>query len=137
MPIDRLLKSILFTCFLVGLPLMLQAQKVALVLSGGGAKGVAHIGVLKALEENDIPVDFITGTSMGAVVGGLYASGYSPEEITTMMVSEDFEKWISGGLQDNYEYYFKRDEEDASWVTIKFDYDVREDKLKSKLPTSP
>ena len=50
--------------------------KVGLVLSGGGAKGIAHIGVIQALEENDIPIDYITGTSMGAIVGGLYASGF-------------------------------------------------------------
>ena len=48
-------------------------QKVGLVLSGGGAKGITHIGVLKALEENDIPIDYIAGTSMGAIVGGMYA----------------------------------------------------------------
>lgn len=48
-------------------------QSVGLVLSGGGAKGIAHIGVIKALEDNDIPIDYITGTSMGAIVGGLYA----------------------------------------------------------------
>lgn len=53
-------------------------QSVGLVLSGGGSKGIAHIGFIKALEENNIPVDCITGTSMGAIVGALYASGYSP-----------------------------------------------------------
>ena len=57
------------------------AQRVGLVLSGGGSSGVSHVGVLKALEENNIPIDFITGTSMGALIGGLYASGYSPHEI--------------------------------------------------------
>ena len=57
-----------------------QGQKVAVVLSGGGAKGLSHVGVLKALEEHDIPIDYITGTSMGAIVGGFYASGYSPED---------------------------------------------------------
>lgn len=60
--------------------------KIGLVLSGGGARGVAHIGVLKALEELQIPVDYIAGTSMGAVVGALYATGMSPEEI---------EKWVN------------------------------------------
>jgi len=58
-----------------------HGQKVGLVLSGGGATGLAHIGVLKALEEKGIPIDFITGTSAGALVGSLYASGYSPAEI--------------------------------------------------------
>lgn len=57
------------------------SQRVGLVLSGGGARGIAEIGVIQALEENDIPVDYITGTSIGAIVGGLYASGFSPAEM--------------------------------------------------------
>ena len=56
-----------------------QSQSVGLVLSGGGAKGIAHIGVIQALEENGIPIDYIVGTAMGAIVGGLYSCGYSPE----------------------------------------------------------
>ena len=60
--------------------------KIGLVLSGGGAKGFAHIGVLKVLEENNIKVDYITGTSMGAVIGALYSVGYSPEEIEDVMI---------------------------------------------------
>lgn len=67
--------------------------KVALVLAGGGAKGAAHIGVLKALEQMRIPVDYITGTSMGAYVGGLYATGMSADEIEAFIVSVD---WNSG-----------------------------------------
>ena len=58
-----------------------ERKKVAVVLGGGGAKGVAHIGVLKVLEEAGIPIDIVAGTSMGAIVGGLYAIGYSPDEI--------------------------------------------------------
>jgi len=67
--------------------------KIALVLAGGGAKGAAHIGVLKALEELHIPVDFITGTSMGAYIGGLYATGMSASEIESLIYSVD---WNSG-----------------------------------------
>ncbi|MDE7236454.1 MAG: patatin-like phospholipase family protein, partial [Paramuribaculum sp.] len=52
-------------------------QSVGLVLSGGGAKGIAHIGVIKALEEHNIPIDYVAGTSMGAIIGGLYAAGYT------------------------------------------------------------
>lgn len=65
--------------------------KIGLVLSGGGARGVAHIGVLKALEELRVPIDYIAGTSMGAVVGGLYASGMSPEEIEAFFRSTDWQ----------------------------------------------
>src|SRR5512133_1479491 len=57
--------------------------KIGLVLSGGGARGAAHVGVLKVLEELRVPVDVITGTSMGAIVGGFYAAGSSPAEIET------------------------------------------------------
>ncbi len=55
--------------------------KIGLVLSGGGARGFAHIGVLKVLEENNVPIDYIVGTSMGSIIGGLYAIGLTPEEI--------------------------------------------------------
>ena len=73
-----------------------HAQKVGLVLSGGGAKGLAHIGVLKQLEKNHIPIDYIVGTSMGAVVGGMYAAGYSPQEIEQIVLSPEFQNWTSG-----------------------------------------
>ncbi|UTV28101.1 patatin-like phospholipase family protein [Photobacterium atrarenae] len=79
-----------------------ERPKVGVVLGGGGAKGAAHIGVLKALEEMHIPVDYIVGTSMGAYVGGLYATGMSAEEIEALMTSVD---WASG-----YEDRVKRSE---------------------------
>ena len=77
-------------------PLVFAEQtrpKIGLVLAGGGAKGAAHIGVLKALEEMHIPIDYITGTSMGAYVGGLYASGMSADEIAVFIDTVD---WNSG-----------------------------------------
>jgi NTE family protein len=78
-----------------------QAQKVGLVLSGGGAKGLAHVGVLKQLEANGIPVDYIIGTSMGAIIGAMYSAGYSPREIEQIVVSPQFQYWASGKqLQD-------------------------------------
>ena len=65
--------------------------KVGLALSGGGAKGFAHIGVLKVLEEAEIPVDIVTGTSMGAIVGSLYAIGYSPEMLEELVIEQDWQ----------------------------------------------
>ena len=65
--------------------------KIGLALSGGGARGSAHIGVLKALEELQVPVDFIAGTSMGAIIGGMYASGYSASEIHDVLTGMDWE----------------------------------------------
>src|SRR5690349_8877405 len=61
--------------------------RIGLVLSGGGARGAAHVGVLKVLEQLHIPIDAVAGTSMGAVVGGLYASGLNPREIESIMTS--------------------------------------------------
>tara|TARA_Y100001956_G_scaffold21596_1_gene21146 strand:- start:238 stop:2532 length:2295 start_codon:yes stop_codon:yes gene_type:complete len=71
----------------------IERTKVAVVLAGGGAKGAAHIGVLKALEEMRVPVDYITGTSMGAYVGGLYATGMSADEIESFIDTVD---WNTG-----------------------------------------
>ena len=86
----------------------LNAQKVGLVLSGGGAKGMAHIGVIRALEENGIPIDYIAGTSMGAVIGSLYAMGYSPDEMEALISSDDFKNWYMGSKDMNYQFYFKQ-----------------------------
>src|ERR1700709_1412771 len=64
--------------------------KTCLVLGGGGARGAAHIGVLKIIEREHIPIDCITGTSMGAIVGGMYAAGYSSGEIEGILRSIDW-----------------------------------------------
>ncbi|HRY33491.1 MAG TPA: patatin-like phospholipase family protein [Bacteroidales bacterium] len=98
-------------------------QKVGLVLSGGGAKGIAHIGVIKALEEQGIPIDYITGTSMGAIIGGLYASGYSPDEMLALFSSGEFQDWVSGNINSQYIFHFKKQEEDASWLNFSFNFD--------------
>lgn len=100
-----------------------QAQKVALVLSGGGAKGLAHVGALKALEENNIPIDCITGTSMGALVGGFYAAGFSTEEIVTLGLSKDLQDWVKNIPKSEYRYLQKEDDFDPSWLTLKFSID--------------
>ncbi len=75
--------------------------KVALVLSGGGAKGAAHVGVIKVLEENGIPVDMVVGASMGAIVGGLYCAGYTGSQMDSLMMIQDWNRIIlDGGLVD-------------------------------------
>ena len=79
--------TIFFTLLLIFLQ-PVTAQKVGLVLSGGGAKGAAHIGVIKALEENNIPIDYVAGTSIGAIIGSLYAMGYTPDEMLALILSE-------------------------------------------------
>ena len=70
----------------------LDRPKIGLVLAGGGARGAAHIGVLKYLEDHRIPIDVVTGTSIGAIIGGLYASGLSAREIETLLLEMDWEQ---------------------------------------------
>lgn len=128
-----LLRSILFVgCILI--VLMAEAipdekqterRRVAVVLSGGGTKGMAHIGVLKALEENDIPIDYIAGTSIGAIIGGMYAAGYSPEEIELLVLSEEFKDAAVGRIDDRYRQYYLEPEPDPSWVNLYFGWDDR------------
>ena len=103
------------------LPSLLCAQKVGLVMSGGGAKGLAHIGVIKALEEENIPIDYATGTSMGAIVAALYAMGYTPDEMIATMKSEDFQHWYTGTLDRKYMFYFKQNKEVPDMLNIHFD----------------
>ncbi|WP_310394503.1 patatin-like phospholipase family protein [Hymenobacter sp.] len=90
---SRVLPALLLAGFFI---FPAQAQKVGLVLSGGGAKGLAHIGVLKQLEKNRIPIDYIIGTSMGSVIGAMYAAGYSPAEIEQIVLTPEFQYWVSG-----------------------------------------
>ncbi|MGF1923591.1 MAG: patatin-like phospholipase family protein [Bacteroidia bacterium] len=96
-----------------------KGQKVGLVLSGGGAKGLAHIGVLKALEENNIPIDYITGTSMGAIVGAMYAAGYSPKQIEKIALSSDFQDWVGGKYKSDYSFYFQKNNPNATVLSAK------------------
>lgn len=99
---------------------VLRAQKVGLVLSGGGAKGMTHIGIIRALEENNIPIDYIAGTSMGAIIGSLYAMGYSPDDMEELLRSPDFKRWYSGEVESRYEYYFKQNRPTPEFANIRF-----------------
>ena len=94
------------------------AEKIGLVLSGGGARGAAHIGVIKALEENNIPIDYITGTSIGAIVGSLYAMGYTPDEMLELILSDDFGNWQAGIVKNEHIYYFKKPEDTPQFMTF-------------------
>ncbi|HNC32133.1 MAG TPA: patatin-like phospholipase family protein, partial [Cyclobacteriaceae bacterium] len=100
-----MLKKLLLVVMVFGITSAFS-QKVGLVLSGGGAKGIAHIGVLKALEENDIPIDYIVGTSMGGIIGGCYAAGMSPDAIERMVLSEDFLRWVNGYPESKVNYHY-------------------------------
>lgn len=107
------LKRLLFITLVLLLPFFVSADRrspgVGLVLSGGGAKGIAHIGVIKALEENDIPIDYVVGTSMGSIVGSLYSIGYTPDEMMALLASPYFGSMSSGTLDPAYTYYFAQE----------------------------
>lgn len=111
-------------CIICFWALSSKAQKVGLVLSGGGAKGLAHIGTLKALEENHVPIDYITGTSMGGIVGALYAAGYSPEQIEKIALTADFQDWVNGRFKSDYSFYFQKSTANASLITAKLSIDT-------------
>ena len=92
--------------------------KIGLVLAGGGAKGLYHIGVIKALEQNHIPIDYISGTSMGAIIGALYAAGYSPEEMIRIVTSGQVEQWVSGKVDDKYRFYYQQRSDSPTMLQI-------------------
>ena len=101
----------------------LQRPKIGLVLSGGGARGAAQIGVLRALERHNIPVDFIAATSMGAIVGGLYAAGYTTEELESLAVSTDWDEVLSLGdeVQRSQLFVDQKLFDDRSFIAIRFE----------------
>ena len=123
-------KLLILLCFFA---INSNAQKVGLVLSGGGMRGFAHIGVIRALEENNIPIDYVTGTSSGAFVGALYASGYSPDEMEALVTSAAFKRRVQGKFDEQNLYYFKKNPSDASWVNIKF---LVDSVLRTQLPSN-
>lgn len=98
-------------------------KKIGLVLEGGGALGFAHIGVLEWLEANHIPVDYVTGTSMGGLVGGLYASGKSPAEIRTLVEAIDWDT-VSRG-QTPFESLSYRRKEDRLAYPNRLEFGLR------------
>ncbi|MGC4040812.1 MAG: patatin-like phospholipase family protein [Flavobacterium sp.] len=110
----------IFACAFCLLPFASKAQdtlkkprpKVGLVLSGGGAKGFAHIGVLKVLEEAGVKIDYIAGTSMGAVVGGLYASGYNASQIDSIFYNTNFDELLQDYIpRSSKSFYEKRNDQ--------------------------
>lgn len=96
------LRNLLIILILTACSVVVFSQdrpRIGLTLSGGGAKGFAHVGVLKVLEREGIPIDYITGTSMGAIVGGLYAMGYSPEQLEEIISTADWDNLLGGGIE--------------------------------------
>jgi len=103
-----------------------ERKKVGLVLSGGGAKGIAHVGALKVIEEAGIPIDYIAGTSMGAIIGGLYSIGYTAHQLDSIVKSEDWSFLLSDAARRNTKTFVEK-EEDARYVlTVPFNRTPKE-----------
>ena len=128
----RLVNLILSLVMLAG---VLNAQSVGLVLSGGGAKGITHIGIIQALEENGIPIDYVAGTSIGAIIGGLYAMGYTPQEMLELIGSKEFKQCYSGEVDKNNIYYIKQNDPTPELYSIKATWDDSKAEIQA-LPSS-
>ena len=102
-----------------------ERPKVALVLSGGGARGAAHVGVIRLIEELQIPVDIVTGTSMGAIVGALYAIGYTADEMDSLMMTRDWKLLLSNGVPRKVQPFALRENERHYQITVPYADNVR------------
>lgn len=103
--------------------------KVGLVLSGGGAKGLAHIGALKVIEESGIRIDYIGGTSMGAIIGGLYAAGYTPDQLDSIFNKTNFNILIQDKIPRRSKSFYEKQESEKYALNLPFD------RFKLGLPT--
>ncbi|MCW2118302.1 patatin-like phospholipase family protein [Flavobacterium sp. 7A] len=115
--------SIIILLLLVGFQTIAQEQKrpkVGLVLSGGGAKGFAHIGVLKVLEEAGVKVDYIGGTSMGAIVGGLYAAGYNAKQLDSIFNATNFDELLSDYIPRESKNFYEKDNDEKYALVLPF-----------------
>ncbi|HSP40212.1 MAG TPA: patatin-like phospholipase family protein [Gillisia sp.] len=115
-----------FFFFLFLLSLLMQGQekkdvKVGLVLSGGGAKGLAHIGALKIIEEAGIEIDYIAGTSMGAIVGALYSAGYSAHQLDSIFQEINFNILIQDDIPRSAKTFYEKSETEKYALTLPFD----------------
>lgn len=117
----RYLFLILFLSVLSVLAIQAQSRKkVAVVLSGGGAKGVAHVGALKVIEEAGIPIDMVVGTSMGSIVGGLYSIGYTPHQMDSMITKQDWSFLLSDRTQRRQKTFMEKTDSEKYVISIPF-----------------
>lgn len=121
--INKYALSILFLLtllFISGNAMAQHRKKVALVLSGGGAKGTAYIGALKVIEEVGIPIDYVVGTSMGAIVGGLYSVGYTTAQLDSMVRTQDWEMLLSDKIERKKQTLTERENSEKYILSIPF-----------------
>ena len=95
-----------------------KRPKIGLVLSGGGAKGFAHVGVLKVIEEAGIPIDYITGTSVGSIVGGLYAIGYNATMLENIIQNQNWEELLSNSFKREYISAITKEEQSRYLISL-------------------
>lgn len=107
--------------------------KLGLVLSGGGAKGFAHIGVLKVFEEENIPISLISGNSIGTIVGALYSIGYSAQDIEDFTKKQDWDVLLSDDVQRRFKSRFKQQFEQKYILRLDFDREEKKFSLPSGL----
>lgn len=106
--------------FISGNVMAQHRKKVALVLSGGGAKGTAYIGAIKVIEEVGIPIDYVVGTSMGAIVGGLYSVGYTTTQLDSMVRTQDWEMLLSDKIERKRQTLTERENSEKYILSIPF-----------------
>lgn len=110
-------------------PLSPERGGVGVVMSGGGAKGLYHVGVLEALEESGVPIDYVAGTSMGSIVAAMYAAGYSPAEMRAIVRSGAVQEWVSGRIDPSrYKPYYRQVASSPSFFNLWLDF-KSEDKV--------
>lgn len=105
--------------------IFVERPTVALVLSGGGARGAAHVGVIRLIEEIGIPVDYVAGTSMGAIVGALYALGYTADEMDSLLMAQDWRRLLSNNVPRVMQPYAQREAERHYQISIPYENTVR------------
>ena len=111
----KIARFLLFLFLLWGTIPAVSRPKVGVVLSGGGAKGTAHIGALKVMEEAGIPIDIIVGTSMGSIIGGLYSIGYTPEQLDSIFMAQDWPALL-GDQADQSSIDLQTREQDSQYI---------------------
>lgn len=96
---------------------------VGVVMSGGGAKGLYHVGVLEALEQSGVPIDYVAGTSMGSIIAAMYAAGYSPSEMRELAASGALKEWLSGRIDPNKHLaYYRQYGRNPSFLNVRLDF---------------
>lgn len=132
------IKNLILTLFLLVLfsakaqndSIVMNAPKIGLVLSGGGAKGLAHIGVLKVIDSLGIKIDYVAGTSMGSIVGALYATGYTGKQLDSIFKGLDFDNLLSDYLPRASKAFYERDNSEKYAITLPVE------NFKIKLPSA-